>query len=70
MSLIGHIPQNPVNTPPIYKPPPPEYTPPSKYETQLTSRIKSPRPLVYTSPPEYKPTWINFGNININVIRT
>ena len=50
MFLIGHIPQNPVNTPPIYKPPPPEYTPPSKYETQLTSRIKAPAPS-YIRPP-------------------
>ena len=35
--------------------------------------INSPRPThparIY-APPEYKSTWINFGNINVNVICT
>lgn len=55
---------------PLIRPPyvsPTEYVRP-KYETQLTSPIQAPLPPTpYLLPPtpEYKPTWICFGNTNV-----
>ena len=52
----------PLIRPPVYKP---------SYAPQICNTINIPNisPTVYT-PPKYKPTWINFGNINVNVICT
>ena len=69
MDELAIIPQNTVHTSPVSNPsprPPPPNKPFQICNPINTLNISSP----YIPLFKYKPTWINLGNINVNVIRT